>query len=90
MEQSQFGKIEEILVDSYALDVDDCLGFPSFSAFDGDPFLVVQFTDGSGELEFSQDNNDEVEILSRDPLIFNLKDVDGYPHVIKPLLLTKM
>jgi hypothetical protein len=90
MEQSQFGKIEKILADSYALDVDDELGFTSFSVFDGNPFLVVEFTDGSGVLEFSQDNNDEVEILSRDPLIFNLRDTYGFLHVIKPLMLTRL
>lgn len=87
MDKITFEEASEILINAYALDVDGYLSLPFFPDFDGEPFMTLNFQDGGLDTDFVEDNNGEVEVLMKEPLILIMKDTAGDTHEIKPLVL---
>lgn len=90
MNKISFEKASELLLNAYAIDADGYLALPFFPYFNGDPFMTLSFNDNGLDLDFSPDNNEEVEVLMSSPLVLIMKDTGGDTHELKPLALMEL
>jgi hypothetical protein len=86
MEKIPFQQLAELLFEkTIAVEIDGYLTFPRFNGEPGEPFMEVLLDQTGEELDFHEDNNGEIEVVSRIPLVMNLLDTRGDIHEIIPL-----
>lgn len=91
MEKIPFQQLAELLFEkAVAVEIDGYITFPQLNEEPGEPFMKVMLDQTGEELDFHEDNNGEIEVISRIPLVMNLLDTRGDLHEIIPLTFMEL